>query len=227
MKIYRLAYNVSKDDLLTSKISKEIFSIVKGQFGKNISKEIEIDKICKIYLNISYVNLSDSNYNIGGGFYFSKFDLFDPNIVINIDIFNSFSKLNFSEIYGQIFNTIKHEISHYYQYKTNRENMEIGSQDQEDGSDFLDSCIKISEYILSDIELEPYVKGLVFQSKKSNYPFATLLNDNLDYLFFKNKNKNNIINSDFGHKINEMINRIKLTVTNKAKQLYPYLRSEL
>lgn len=47
------------------------------------------------------------------------------------------------------------------------------------------------------------------------------------YRISYNVSKDKIINSSFGHKINEIIDGIRLTVINKAKQLYPYLRNVL
>ena len=47
--LYKFSYNVSKDDILASRISKDIISVIKENLGKNFHKDMRIDSnsICE------------------------------------------------------------------------------------------------------------------------------------------------------------------------------------
>jgi len=99
---------------------------------------------------------------------------------------------------------------------------------QEEATGMLDFCLKKKESLLSEGEIVPYVKGIVFASKKSKKPFEQLLDENLNGLFFYNNSnfKNRMMKSPDWATISQIISDIKVTVINRAKQLYPYLRRQ-
>ena len=94
---------------------------------------------------------------------------------------------------------------------------------------FLNGCIKLSEFLLSKMEIVPYIKGIMTKSKKTKAPFIALLNENIDYLLFENNNdfKYQVTNSNNFIKINEIILKIKNTIIDKAISLYPHLRRKI
>jgi hypothetical protein len=107
MKIYKIAFNISKDDLLASKLSREVFNIIKENVGKHIYKEIDLDDKIKLSLNV-YKNLENyklryGTFDVHGALNYSKNNLYPACIEISITFSNSFSsiffdKLNFSTL---------------------------------------------------------------------------------------------------------------------------------
>ena len=85
--------------------------------------------------------------------------------------------------------------------------------------------------MLSDAELIPYIKGLVFLSKKEkkrHISFEDILDQNLNGLIFQNNEefKKQIIRSSEWDEVSKIISKIKETIILRAKQLYPHLREK-
>jgi len=181
MKIYKIAFNISKDDLLTSKLSREVFDIVKENLNKHIYKEINIDpkykcKLCVTTL-INQDNLVHENFDISAYFNFHSNDLFDPTISITISFSKDFSESYFNKLYFVILNTIKHELKHYYQYKNKIDTSEDTSEIDysNNASEILNDFLNVKKDTISEHEIEAFVTGLVIKSKKQKIPFETIL----------------------------------------------------
>lgn len=233
MKIYKIAFNISKDDLLASKLSREVFNIIKGNVNKHIYKEISIDekykcKLCVTTL-INQDNLAYENFDISAYFNFHRNDLFDPVIAITISFSKDFSESHFNKLYFVILNAIKHELKHYYQYKNKIDSYENASEIdyQNNTSEILNDFLNVKKDTISEYEIEPFVTGLIIKSKKQRIPFETILEEDLNRIFFRNnpENKKFMMSLPEWNDINNIFLEIKNTTINKAKQLYPYLRS--
>jgi transposase len=229
--LYKLAYNVSKDDILASKISKDIFSVIKENIGKSFYKDMRVDSNCGLNLYTSYENykaLRYDTFDVRAFFSFSKEGYFEPSIRVDFVFSNQFSKKYFDKLYYVIFDALKHELGHYYQYRQKEKSLYNGNEDQKLSIDQLSLFINERNTLLSERELIPYIKGLVFTSKKQNKPFTTVVDESLNSLFFGNiELKNKILTSPLGSKVSEIILEIKNVVVSKAKQLYPYLEAKI
>lgn len=229
MKIYKIAFNINKDDLLASRLSKEIFEIIKNNIGKNIYKEINVDERCVLCLETFNKRniIENERFFVRALLDYSAIESYDPSIQVNIYFSNEFSQNDFNVFYGKLVESIGHEIGHYYQYRNNRNSM--SNSEQEKDEDFLNGCKKLKEFLLSEMEIIPYIKGIMTKSKKTKTMFETLLNENLNYLLFENNNdfKEQIINSKDWLEIDKIISEIKNTIIDKAKSLYPHLRSKI
>jgi hypothetical protein len=200
--------------------------LLKVIWGKNAYKEIDIDNRCKLNLNTfnGQMGLDRIGFHIRASLNFSKNDLYTPSIEVSIWLSDKFSQQHFNNLYKFLVGAIGHEIGHYYQYRYERENMEESVQEKPYG--MLNRCIKIRGYILSRMDLIPYIKGLVIKHKKQNVSFEKVLDEDLNYLLFYNnsKYKMNVMRSQKWGEISEIISDIKNNVIEKAKQLYPHLR---
>lgn len=227
--LYRISYNVSKNDVLALNISHNIFFFVKENLGRNLYTEIIVDKECKLYLYIFYNRREELRYgtfNIEAFTDISKNRLFNPYMMVNLFFSNQFSELYFDTLNYIIYDAIKHELDHYRQYKNNED---VEENPLIPGENLVASFINMRDSILLEQELVPYVKGLVFTSKKQNVPLPVIIDKNLDGLFFTNniERKNQILNSIHGKRVREIMLEIKNSTINKAKQLYPYLRKRI
>jgi hypothetical protein len=224
MKIYRISYNTSKDDLLTAKISREIFQVVKNNMGRDYGEKINIDDKCKLYLTIQN-NKNDIGmrpFYISAVFECNKYDFRYPHIVVNIDLSEKFSNLYLDKIYGYIVNAVGHEIGHYHQYKNEREILE-STTDKWHSKDPIELSKQLGNRLLSNKEIIPFIKGIMIKSKKIKISFVDLLNENLNYLIPINDLK---LDSSGISEINKIINNIRNVVIERARQLYPHLRNK-
>ena len=242
MKIYKISYNVSQDDILASALTKEMFQIVSENMGRNAFRDIMVDDTCKIQFN-TFNNINGSlrygTFDIGGNLDSSPNNFYPPEIQIRLSFSNQFSNQNFNQLYNVLLDAVKHELGHYFQYKNDRENMEYSYQEK-NGNSIFDVAINTKNFLLSDMELIPYIKGLVFKYKKSisqkqyNQPnkpkitFEQILDDNLNGVLFRNNinNKNLSMQSPKWNEASEIISEIKKVIINKAKELYPFLKNK-
>jgi hypothetical protein len=66
-RLFRLAFDRTKSQKLTVLLSKQIFYIVKNNFGKNANVTLPVDEQCDLFLYINYVgdiDLFGKNYKI-------------------------------------------------------------------------------------------------------------------------------------------------------------------
>lgn len=232
MKIYKIAFNVSKDDLLASKLSREVFETVKNNIGKNIYKEINVDETCKLQLNTqnNKTGLTYAAFDISANSNFSNINFYAPTIQIDLRFSNIFSELYFDRLYYVIFSTIKHELKHYLQFKNKINHFD---EDYESYFDYQNNTMstltkyeKLRDLLLSKTEINPFIVGIIFRSKKQGISFYKVLDEDLNRLFFRNNEevKKYIMSlPEWGEVYNIMI-EIRNVSIDKAKQLYPYLR---
>jgi len=228
---YKVSYNVSRDDVLASELSQNIFSAVKENMFKNTFKEMKVDDKCNLQLYFSfgdYEDLAYETFGISGFTAWSEHGHFEPYIRIEIQFSNEFSNLYFDKLNYVIYDAVKHELDHYRQYKQ-KEKHERRDMSQFTSENQIDYFVNTKDHLLSEGEIVPYVRGLVFTSKKQKVPFDTVLDKSLDAIFFWNNAelKNKVLSSLYGQEINQMLSEIKLGAINKAKELYPYLRKTL
>lgn len=245
--LYKFAYNINRDDVLTSRIVRDIFFIVKENMGINIFRQItvhkedaatsksilSINKNCELYLythNGSFENLRYEAFDIRAITNISKGgQLFDPFMRVDLYFSYQFLEKYFDKLYYVLYEAVKHEMDHYRQY-INRSvfwDDDLESQ-QLPIDDPLSQFINLRDSLLSERELNPYVKGLVFTSKKQNISFGIILNKNMDGLFFGNNTitKEKVLRSSIGERVNKILLEVRDKVASRAKELYPYLRRE-
>jgi hypothetical protein len=81
MKIYKISYNINQNDILASKLSKEIFFVVQGNMRNNAYKEISVDNICKLHINTfnnTQGQLRYGTFDISASFDFAINDIYPP-----------------------------------------------------------------------------------------------------------------------------------------------------
>ena len=85
----------------------------------------------------------------------------------------------------------------------------------------------VRDYLLSNVEAEAYIKGLLLSAKRQRIPFIKLLEDNLNGLFFGNNEsyKSAIISSAIGEETTAIISEIKSSVISRVQQSFPNLRA--
>ena len=228
MKIFKIAYNINKDDILASKLTKEIFELIKNNIYKNSHNEIIIDENCLLSLDTLYNQpepLRFETFNISSHFSFWKNDNSNSEIIMSIVFSKNFSQKNFDKLNYKIYHIIKHELGHYCQFK-NKENTETNHQ--QPAKEMLEYSIKLKNYILHSNETIPFIKGIVFEHKKRHETFIKILDENLNYLLFNNnlELKNDTLKSKDWPKIHNEILSLRNTIINKAKEIYPHLKKE-
>jgi len=232
---YKFAGFRNPNDLLAMKISRDIFTVVKDNIGKDTDRVFKVDKNCSLFVRILYlgendiygeINSSNLKYNtftIKADTNTSKNSLYNPFVRIGIFLNHQFSESDFESINYAIFDAIRHELEHYQQYK-NKFNDEYFSPVIY--KDFIPMCNEYREYLLSTSEIEPYLKGLVFAAKKQKIPFDTILDQSLNGIFFNNNNalRDKILASNMGQEVEKIITDIRSKIIQRAKEIYPKLR---
>jgi hypothetical protein len=227
---YKISYNVSRDDVLASELSQNIFSAVKENMFKNTFKEMKVDDKCNLQLYFSfgdYGSLRYETFDIEGYTAWSDHGYFEPYIRIDLKFDNRFSDRYFDKLNYVVYDAVKHELDHYRQYKQ-KEKHERSELPRFDPQKPIVGFIAAKNNILSEGEILPYIRGLVYTSKKQKVPFEIILDKSIDDIFFgNNKVFKSQIMSSVGQEINRLSAEIKLVIMARAKQLYPYLRKTL
>ena len=90
-------------------------------------------------------------------------------------------------------------------------------------NNYLESCYSLKEELLSDNEMEPYIRSLFLVARKKRISFVKHLEDSLNELFFRANNqiKNDIMGSEIGAEVNTIFTDIKNGILFHAKKMFP------
>lgn len=223
-KMLKLAFNRTKSQNLTTSLSRQIFYFVKNNLGESDGTTLRVDNQCNLFLRVDLVgdvDLFSKNFYIESFGNFSKTKLFPPSIHFNINLNKSFSALDFPKLYYNLYDAVRHELRHYWQYLDPNYVLEDGSAIY--SNDLLTRYDDFRYHILSSQEIDPYISGLVFSAQKQRKPFSELLDQSLDELLFENKpsTKQDVISSVIGKEVVKIMLDIKNRVMSRAKQIYP------
>lgn len=231
--LYKFAFDRNKNDILSSNIGRRVFTLIKQNFGKDFAIDItDIKNSCKISLVVMYIETDKMDYKLRYNFFDvaasfnapkdKSFAFFDPFIRIELTLINKFSSNNFPGLYYVVMDAIRHEVEHYNIYKNTKKS--LADNDMPYGGDYLGQCNLLKNKILSEEEIVPYLRGLVFSAKKQKRPFPQVLNDNLSSLFFYNNDIKREMTAEEIRNVNAIIKEIKSKVISRAQQIFPKLR---
>jgi len=216
----------NKNDLLATSLVRKIFSFIKQNLNKDTYYETKVDNNCDLFLYITFLNnennLRYKNFDIRA--FINKFKDRSIKSFIRVELYTNrkFSSKDYDQLQYILYDATRHEINHYFQSY----NEEHDSQNNEN-NETLNRFIDLRKYILQPDELEAYIRGLMFTAKKQKKPFETILNDNLNGLFFVNdqKIKKEILNLPISKKIIGFFNDIKKSVLLRAKEIFPNVQN--
>lgn len=231
-KLFKLSFNRTKSQNLSSKLSRDIFDIIQNNTEKkNVKTTISVDNQCKLFLTVNYVKenslenryIFNKNFKIRGYSRLSKFKILPPQIHITIIMNSLFSKNNYERFYRDIHEVIKHETWHYFEYLYPNHPQNQDENTLSYGQNILENYVELKSYILDEKELEALTSGMVFKAQKQRITFNTVMEERLDELFFESNStkKNEVLNSSIGKEVEKILFEVKNSILSKAKKMYP------
>jgi hypothetical protein len=211
-------------------LSRQIFSTVKNNLKKDTGVTFRVDDQCNLFLQVEYVgdvDLFGKNFFVNAFGNYSKGKLIQtpPAIHFHISLNDRFSALDFPRLYYKLYDAVRHELGHYWQYLDPNYVLTDDNTPIYNG-DTISDYTELKNHIVSEQEIAPYISGLVFSAQKQRRPFTAILNENLDELFFENNatTKQRVLSSVIGREAAKIIQDITNRVISRAKQLYPQTR---
>jgi len=228
--LFKTAFNRTKSQNLTMSLSRQIFNVIKNNFKKDTGTTLKVDNRCNLFLRIEYVGNRDlygKNFFVNAFGNYSKGKLIQtlPAIHFDVSFNNKFSALDFPKLHYKLYDAVRHELWHYWQYLDPNYVLTDNEAPIYNG-DTISDYTELRNHIVSEQEIVSYISGLVFSAQKQRKPFSVVLNESLDDLFFENNisTKQKVLSSAIGREAETIISNIKNTVISRAQQLYPDTR---
>jgi len=207
----------NKYDLMANIISRKIFERVKnnnmGEFSdQNVWIEISRENI---------KNLTFENFHVGA---VTKNDKIYVNIFLNDD----FSSKDYQRFNFVIYDVLRHELEHLDKYIMGKRPDEKYVQLYNDLRSFhtdKEHVEMIAQYILSNVELDSYVKSIMYVAKKQNKSALEVIEQVIKRAFFGNDSKvmKELLKNP---KTVLIIDNVRNALKNKLKEYYPVFKEK-
>lgn len=215
--IYAFSFR-NKYDIISNDVARYIFDLVKNKKFGEYSKDdiwIEIAKIDKLN-KLTFDNFSIKAVTKNGSIYLSIF--------INDD-FNETDYQNFNYV---LYEVIRHELEHKDSFILNKRpdskyvemyNKLLSNMDLEEHAE------TISEYILSDTEIDAYVKSIMYVAKKQKVSTYDIIEQVIKRAFFNN-NSNSMLEGIKNSKIKSLVEKTRDGLRAKIIEYYPKFKEQ-
>jgi hypothetical protein len=110
----------------------------------------------------------------------------DEKIIINLYLTNRFSDSEFNSLFYRLSEGVKHELDHKRIFNENPDSskeIDYIFEDLKD-QDISRSFVPRVNYILSNVELEPYVRGLMHRARKQGKLFEDLISETINRVLY-------------------------------------------
>lgn len=228
--ILKIASFRNKYDLFSNNVAQKVFEMMQG---KLLSKTNFKDSFCETeeetkeeYVVDFYVKLNDAytkKIDIRSRFYYPD-EKIEPYIDIRIYLGPDFSENDFERFHWFLYESIRHEYEHFDKYikgfwPDNRYEQIISSLNELNLSD-IEKARLISELMLHPIEIDSYVKSIMYVAKKRKIPYGHVIRDILNRLLFNN-DKNIEIRMTRKQEINQIINKTENRLIGRIREIFP------
>lgn len=225
--LYKIAYR-NEYDMLANEIAKEIFL--------NIKQNRTIDFLINKQNFVIKVQVQNTGKESSYDAFDIKADMLDfphgvnkrPEMIINIFLDNDFVSGDYQNFNYVLYEVIRHELEHYYKYS-------LGTYPDDDYKKLYSELINlknknleehiklVSEYILSETEIDSYVKSIMYVAKKQHKPVTDIIEQVIKRAFFNNDPE--LARKSVGNKtIIDMLNYTRKKLIGKLKEFYPRFR---
>ena len=204
----------NKHDLLSNEIVRWIFDLVKNEKQGEYFKDNIWIEIVKTKHKIPKSTFD--NFNI-------RAETKNEKIYISIFIYDEFSEKDYKNFNYILYEIARHELEHIDRFVLNKRpdekyveiyNRLLSSVDLEEHAEL------VSQYILSNTEIDSYVKSIMYVSKKQNVSALDIIEKVLKRAFFNNDSelmKQGMNNSN----IRILMEKTRNALKNKIIEYYP------
>ena len=227
MKIYKISESLkdcikvfafrNKYDIRANDVVRKIFDRIKnnkmGEFGeKDIWVEISRQKIHKTTWENFYINAYTKN----------------DKIYITVFLNDDFSKKDYQKLNYVLYEAIRHELEHLDDFIEGKKPDEKYVQlyhDLRNQHDIKEHIEMVSQYILSDVEIDSYVKSIVYVAKKQNKSVLEVIEQIIKRAFFGN-NSEVMLEAMGDSETRGIIERTRKILRDKLKEYYPKFKEK-
>jgi hypothetical protein len=207
----------NKYDAMANLIAREIFERVKhNNTGEFLEKNILI--------NITKGKLIDPTFE---NFHVSAFARNDK-VHLNISLDDDFSSKDYQRFNFVIYDVLRHELEHLNKYVMGKypdEEYVKLYYDLKSKHTLKEHIEMVSRYILSDTEIDSYVKSIMYVAKKQNKSALEVIEQVIKRAFFGN-NSEVMEEVMRDAELSKIINDVKLKLKNKLKEYYHEFREK-
>ena len=151
-------------------------------------------------------------------------DSTDAYVDVRIRFGRYFSEQDFERFHWFLYETIRHEYEHFNKYLKgfwpDDEYRKIVEDMKQLGLSDIEKAKVISRYMLHYIEIDSYVKSIIYVAKKRKVPCSSVIWDILDRFLFENNKatQERMMNNP---EISQIVNDIKDGLLGKIQKIFP------
>jgi hypothetical protein len=220
----------NKYDLFSNTVSRKIFEMIKDKLPSKVNfkdsfyeKEEESKEEYTVDFYVKFNDAYDKKVDIKAKFYYPDQQT-EPFIDIRIYLRMDFSDDDFERFHWYLYECVRHEYEHFDKYikgfwPDKRYDEIIESLNTLNLSD-IEKAKLVSELMLHYIEIDSYVKSIMYVAKKRKIPYGYVIQDILNRLFFnndKNIEKRMLQNQE----VSQIINEIKNRLIERIRNIFP------
>lgn len=172
----------------------------------------------KIFINMSVElyagkSLLYGNFDIGG--LTLDYGEIGQNVELSIKISNNFNQNDFKSFYMLLFSVVRHEVQHVYDNLKDKPEEKVNFS----YSDLVGKIGAISKEILSDRELNPYIRGFMLRSKRERRSFVDVVTEYVNMSFY-GKDKNILMGYPVYSELKKIEDKTIFKIIEEAKKIY-------
>ena len=210
----------NKYDILANRVAEWIFSLIKnGNLGEYIYDNIHVD----ISNSEKETHLNFNNFKIGA-------ECRGNDIQIDIFLKSDFSKSDYQSFNYVLYEVIRHELEHQDRFilGKNPDDEYVKTYDQlmnDSGLKLEEHSELIAKYILSDSEIDSYVKSIMYVAKKQKRSAIEIIEQVLNRAFFNN-NEKLMTDGTKNDRIVSLVEKTRNVLRNKLVEYYPKFKEK-
>ena len=195
--LYAFAFR-NEYDMKANDIVRWIFELVKiKRYGEHVKDNIKVT-IKQVEEGSGYL-LEQERFRVVADTALNR-KTKNAYVFINIYVSSAFSKLDYPKINYALYEAIRHELEHIHKFKDDRFPDDKYNQLYKSlaGNQTIEEHTRdMSEYIMSDTEIDSYARGIMYVSKKRKQNVRDVIEEILERAFFGNdsKIKSHILNN--------------------------------
>jgi len=202
-------------------MSNDIVSVIFDKIKTNPSNQIFSYDNIQVEINKEFINSTFENFHI---------EAFSENNVIHliISLNNDFSEKDYQRLNFVLYEVIRHELEHVDKFTQgkfpNEEYVKLYNSLIEN-QNAKERAQKVSQYILSDVEVDSYVKSIMYVAKKQNKSVLEVIEQVIKRAFFNNNSK--LMERELkDDEIFGIIESTRKILRGKLKEYYPNFKEK-
>lgn len=207
----------NKYDIKANDIVRQIFDRVKN----NAFGETSIDNVWIEIAKSDSLKKTFDNFHIS-----AKTE--NDKIYVNIFLTSDFSKSDYQKFNYILYEVIRHELEHVDKYETgirpDEKYVELYNNLMY-FNDLVEHAQMVSDYVLSDTEIDSYVKSIMYTAKKQNKSAYEIIDMVIKRAFFNNDSEKMKVGMK-NKEIASIIEKTRKELRDKIREYYPNFKEK-